>query len=68
MFGAEGALKSLKLAPFRMGASDDLKLDVEGGPPVKVSLRGASLDARSVVKGHHRAGIRRPIRRISTST
>ena len=50
MFGPEGALKSLKLAPFRMGASDDLKLDIEGGPAVKVSLRGASLDARSVVK------------------
>jgi hypothetical protein len=51
MFGPEGALKSLKLAPFHMGASDDIKLDVEGGTPVKVSLRGGSLDARSVVKG-----------------
>ena len=50
MFGIEGAFKSLKLAPFRMGASDDLKLDIEGGPPVKVSMRGALLDARSVVK------------------
>jgi hypothetical protein len=51
MFGSEGALKSLKLSPFRMGASDDLKLDVEGGAPTKVTLRGASLDARGVVKG-----------------
>jgi hypothetical protein len=51
MFNPEGALKSLKLAPFRMGASDDLKLDIEGGPTAKVTLRGATLDARSVVKG-----------------
>lgn len=51
MFGPEGALKSLKLAPFRMGASDDLKLEVDGGPTTKVTLRGTTLDARSVVKG-----------------
>ena len=34
-----------------MGASDDLKLEIEGGPAAKVTLRGATLDARSVVKG-----------------
>ncbi|HXT08582.1 MAG TPA: DUF3971 domain-containing protein [Roseiarcus sp.] len=50
MFGPEGALKSLKLAPFRMGGSDDLKLDIEGGATTKVTLRGAMLDARGVVK------------------
>ena len=50
MFGLEGALKSLQLSPFRMGASDDLKLDLQGGAAPKVTLRGALLDARSVVK------------------
>jgi hypothetical protein len=50
LFGSEGALKSLKLAPFRIGASDDLKLTLDGGAPVKLTLRGGSLDARGFVK------------------
>ena len=49
-FGNDGALKSLKLAPFRMGAGDDLRLDLDGGDRPKVVLRGASLDARSFLK------------------
>jgi hypothetical protein len=49
-FNNEGALRSLKLAPFRMSAGDDLKLDIDGGDRPKVSLRGAALDARSFLK------------------
>ena len=48
---ADGALKSLKLAPLRMSASDDLKLDLDGGATTKLTIRGASLDARGFVKG-----------------
>jgi len=50
MFGNTGDLKSIKLAPFRMSGSDDLKLDVEGGATPKLTIRGASLDARGFVK------------------
>ena len=50
-FGTEGALKWLKLSPLRMAAGDDLRLDVEGGERTKLTLRGASLDARGIVKG-----------------
>jgi hypothetical protein len=51
VFGPGGALKTLKLAPIRMSPSDDLKLELEGGSPNKLTIRGASLDARGVVKG-----------------
>jgi hypothetical protein len=51
LFGAEGALKWLKLAPLRMSAGDDLKLDLEGGDRTKLTLRGSTLDARGIVKG-----------------
>ena len=51
LFASEGALKWLKLSPIRMGAGDDLKLDLEGGERPKLTLRGASLDARGIVKG-----------------
>ena len=50
-FGPEGALKSLKLAPFKMSGSDDLRLDLVGGDRTRVTLRGGALDARSFVKG-----------------
>ncbi len=33
-----------------MSASDDLKLDLDGGATTKITIRGASLDARSLVK------------------
>jgi hypothetical protein len=51
LFGPEGALKSLKLAPMRMSPGDDLKLDLDGGDRPKLTLRGAMLDARGVIKG-----------------
>ncbi|MDE3176933.1 MAG: hypothetical protein KGM15_12605 [Pseudomonadota bacterium] len=51
LFGPEGALKSLKLAPFKMSASDDLRLDLDGGEHAKLTLRGGALDARNFVKG-----------------
>lgn len=50
-FGPDGALKSLKLAPFKMSSADDLRLDLDGGERTKLTLRGASLDARAFVKG-----------------
>ena len=49
-FGNDGALRSLKLAPFRMSSGDDLRLDLDGGDRPKVTLRGAALDARSFLK------------------
>ena len=51
LFGPDGALKSLKLAPFKMSSADDLRLDLDGGERTKLTLRGASLDARAFVKG-----------------
>ena len=50
LFGLEGDLKSLKLAPFRMSAGDDLKLEIAGGATPKLSISGAALDARGFVK------------------
>ena len=50
-FKSDGALQTLKLAPLRMSAADDLKLELGGGQPQKLTIRGASLDARDVVKG-----------------
>jgi hypothetical protein len=50
LFGNTGDLKSVKLAPFRMSGSDDLKLDVAGGATPKVTIRGAALDARGFIK------------------
>ena len=50
-FSADGALKSLRLAPFRMSPGDDLKLDLDGGDHPKATVRGAVLDARGFLKG-----------------
>ena len=49
-FGADGALQDLKLTQVRFAPSDDMKLDIQGGTPIKATLRGASLDARGFVK------------------
>jgi hypothetical protein len=49
-FSPDGALKSLKLASLKMSPGDDLRLDLDGGDRPKLTLRGASLDARSFVK------------------
>ena len=50
-FSADGAMKSLHLSSLRMSPGDDLKLDLDGGDKPKLTLRGATLDARSFVKG-----------------
>lgn len=50
-FSPEGALQSLKLTSLRLGAGDDLKLDLTGGAVQKAVVRGASLDGRSLIKG-----------------
>ena len=50
-FKPDGALQVLKLAPLRMSANDDLKLELDGGQTQKLTIRGASLDARDIVKG-----------------
>ncbi len=47
---ADGTLQSVKLTQLRFGPSDDLSLEVQGGSTTKVLLRGASLDARGLIK------------------
>ncbi len=51
LFKQDGAMQALKLGPLRMSPTDDLKLELDGGQPNKLTIRGASLDARDVVKG-----------------
>ena len=50
-FGPDGQLKTLKFGSLRMSPGDDLKLDLDGGEHAKLTLRGASLDARGIIKG-----------------
>ncbi len=55
--GTDGALQNVKLSQLRLAAADDLKLDVQNGATsAKASLRGATLDARNLVKGFLNAG------------
>ena len=49
-FASDGAMQQVKLTQLRFAASDDLKLDLQGGTPMKASLRGTSLDARGLIK------------------
>ena len=49
-FSSDGAMQQVKLTQLRFVAGDDLKLDLQGGTPLKASLRGASLDARGLIK------------------
>jgi hypothetical protein len=49
-FSSDGAIQQVKLTQLRFAASDDLKLDLQGGTPLKASLHGASLDARGLIK------------------
>jgi hypothetical protein len=50
LFAPDGLLQSLKFTSLRMSPSDDLRLDLVGGKTEKLTLRGASLDARGLVK------------------
>jgi hypothetical protein len=51
-FAADGALVSAKLPQFRLLAADDLRVDVEDAPDaLKATVRGATLDARGLIKG-----------------
>lgn len=54
---ADGALQNAKLTQVRLSAADDLKADIQNGASVvKATVRGAALDARSLVKGFVSAG------------
>ena len=48
--GLDGAIQNAKLSQLRLYPGDDLKLDLQGGSPLKVVVRGASFDARNLVK------------------
>ena len=48
--GLDGAIQNAKLSQLRLYPNDDLKLDLQGGSPLKVVVRGASFDARNLVK------------------
>jgi hypothetical protein len=50
LLNADGGLQSAKIAQLRLNPGDDLKLDLQAGPPLKAILRGSSLDARGLVK------------------
>jgi hypothetical protein len=49
-FAADGALQSARITQLRLTALDDLKLDLQGGAPMKATIRGVSLDARGLIK------------------
>jgi hypothetical protein len=49
-FSVDGALQNVKLSQLKFTASDDLKLDVAGGSPIKATLRGGSVDARALIR------------------
>ena len=66
-----GAVESATITQARIAAGDDFKVDVVNGPTsLKVSVRGASLDARAFVKSILEGDLVRTNarRRISTST
>ena len=54
---ADGAFQSAKLTQLRLSPADELKAEIENeDSAVKATVRGAALDARSLVKGFFRAG------------
>jgi hypothetical protein len=48
--GLDGALQSAKLSQLRLLPGDDLRADIQGGMPLKAVVRGASFDARGLVR------------------
>ena len=48
--GADGALQNAKLSQLRLNPGDDLKLDLQGGAPMKAVVRGTSFDGRNLIK------------------
>jgi Protein of unknown function/AsmA-like C-terminal region len=48
--GLDGAMQNAKFSQLRLYPGDDLKLDLQGGSPLKLVVRGASFDARNLVK------------------
>lgn len=58
---ADGALESAKLTQVRLSAADDLKVDIQNAGSIeKVTVRGATLDARALVKGFLSGGVPKP--------
>jgi hypothetical protein len=56
-FAADGALVSGKLSQLRLSAADELRVDVQDSPnALKATVRGATLDARALIKGFLGAG------------
>lgn len=49
LFSSSGSLKTIQLSPFKMSAHDDLRLDLEGGAPMKMTLRGNFLDVSDFI-------------------
>ncbi len=57
VLATDGALKSAKLTQVRLSPADELKVDIENeASAAKATVRGAVLDARSLVKGFFSAG------------
>jgi hypothetical protein len=53
----DGAVQSAKLTQLRLSAADELKADiVNGDGGMKATVRGATLDARALIKGFLSAG------------
>ena len=56
-FTSDGALVSAKLTQLRLSAADELRVDVQDAPSaLKATVRGATLDARALIKGFLGAG------------
>ncbi len=56
-FASDGALVSGKLTQLRLSAADELRVDVQDSPSaLKATVRGATLDARALIKGFLGAG------------
>ncbi len=56
-FTSDGALVSAKLTQLRLSAADELRLDIEDSPSaLKATVRGATFDARALIKGFLGAG------------
>jgi hypothetical protein len=48
--GPDGAFQNAKLSQLRLLPGDDLKVDIQGGSPLKAVVRGASFDARGLTR------------------
>ena len=54
---SDGVVQSAKLTQLRLSAADELKADiVDGDAQIKATVRGATLDARGLIKGFLSAG------------